>query len=233
MSQSHIPVALIAGASRGLGLGLVSEYLSRGWQVIATERQPGASPGLSALGATFGSALRIEALDINDEAQIRALAKGIEGVSLDLLFVIAGVSDDPSQTVGEISTAEFEHVFRTNVLGPMRALEWMGDSVRPDGVIAAMSSALGSLTMDPADGYEVYGASKAALNKLLRHYAARAGAKRTVLAIMPGWVRTDMGGEAAPLEVAASTAGIADAIQSRSGTPGAAFINYQNADLPW
>ena len=64
-----------------------------------------------------------------------------------------------------------------------------------------MSSTLGSIELPPNGNFEVYGASKAALNKLLKSYAARAGGKRTILALMPGWVRTEMGGSQAPLDV--------------------------------
>lgn len=229
---STTPTVLIAGASRGLGLGLVTEYLARGWQVIATERRPGASAGLAALAARDGAKLRIEALDIEDARSIAAFGATLTGVTLDLLFVNAGVSDAPDQTVGQISSEEFAHVFGANVLGPMRLIETLSQGVAPRGVIAVMSSALGSLTLDPPAGYEVYSASKAALNRLMRTYALRAG-DRTLLAMMPGWVRTDMGGEAAPLDVETSVKGLADAIAARSTKPGLSFVNYENADLPW
>jgi NAD(P)-dependent dehydrogenase (short-subunit alcohol dehydrogenase family) len=222
---STTPIALIAGASRGLGLGLVTEYLARGWQVIATERRPGASAGLAALAARDGAKLRIEALDIEDATSIAALGAALTGVTLDLLFVNAGVSDAPDQTVGQISSEEFAHVFGANVLGPMRLIETLSSpGVASRGVIAVMSSALGSLTLDPPAGYEVYSASKAALNRLMRTYALRAG-DRTLLAMMPGWVRTDMGGEAAPLDVETSVKGLADAIAARSAKPGLSFVN--------
>ncbi|MDO6415299.1 SDR family NAD(P)-dependent oxidoreductase [Sphingomonas sp. BIUV-7] len=228
--MSNFKTALVAGASRGIGLGLVREYLSRGWTVVATERQPGASADLAALAC---DALRVEALDINEEASIASLAGRLSATSLDLLFVNAGVSDDPTTPIGEVTTEEFDRVMRTNALGPMRVIEQLSDRVRPNGTIAAMTSALGSISVEPAVSYELYGASKAALNRLLRGYAVRAGGDRAVLAIMPGWVKTDMGGDQAPLEVETSVRGIADAIEARAGSRGSCFIDYQNSVLPW
>lgn len=233
MTEPRTPTALVVGASRGLGLGLAREYVSRGWQVIATERRPHSSAGLAQLKNEVGEALEIEAVDIDEADQIRALQQRLAGSTVDLLFVNAGISDDPEQTVGEIETEEFVRLFRTNVLGPMRVVDWMSSLVVPQGVIAVMTSALGSLSLDPAGGYEVYGASKAALNKLMRSYAARAGGERRLFAVMPGWVRTDMGGTQAPLDVETSVAGIAGAIAARSSQAGLTFINYQNEVLPW
>ena len=228
--MTELSTALIVGASRGLGLGLVQEYLARGWRVIATQRGSGSS---SALGALDSEALTIETLDIDDEAGIAALAARLAGTKLDLLYVNAGVSDDPAIPIGQVSTSEFDRVMRTNALGPMRVVEQLGALVTSGGTIAVMTSALGSVSTEPSPSYELYGASKAALNRLMRGYAVRAGGDHTLLAVMPGWVKTDMGGDEAPLDVATSVRGIADAIAARTGTPGLTFIDYSNAVLPW
>jgi NAD(P)-dependent dehydrogenase (short-subunit alcohol dehydrogenase family) len=224
------PTALIVGASRGLGLGLTREYLKRGWTVIATERRPGSSAALAALTC---DALSIEALDIDDGPAIDALALRLEGTMLDLLYINAGVSDDPSVPIGQVATDAFDRVMRTNALGPMRVVERLGDLVSAKGTIAVMSTALASVSVEPSAGYDVYAASKAALNRLMRGYAVRAGGDRTLLAIMPGWVQTEMGGDEAPLDVETSVRGIADAVAARAGTGGLTFIDYENAVLPW
>jgi len=231
--MSQDPTALIVGASRGLGLGLVREYLGRGWRVIATERAAGSSAGLAQLKAQVGERLTLVTVDINIPEQVRMLAAEVVDRPLDLLFVNAGVSDDPSLTIGQVASEEFARVFQTNALAPMRVVDWLGASVAPRGTIAVMTSALGSVSGEQSGGYEVYGASKAALNKLFRGYAVRAGGERSLLAIMPGWVQTDMGGAEAPLDVATSVRGIADAVAARSAQPGVEFIDYQNSTLAW
>jgi len=79
----------------------------------------------------------------------------------------------------------------------------------------------------------IYRASKAALNTMLRSFSVRAGLGRTVLAIAPGWVRADMGGPNAILEIETSVRGMADAISARRGQPGSAYIDYQGNDVAW
>lgn len=229
--STNQPTILIVGASRGIGLGLVREYLGRGWRVIASERTPSAA--LAAVAANADGQLRITTLDINDRAQISAVADSLRGESLDVLFVNAGVSDDPAQTINEISTEEFTHLMVTNALSPLRVIETLGPLVKADGRIAAMSSSLGSISTNTDGGYEAYRASKAALNMLLRSHVARAGGQRSFLALMPGWVRTDMGGPAAPVEVEDSVRGLADVIDRHAGTTGLAFVDYQGKVIPW
>lgn len=225
--------ALLLGASRGIGLGLVEEYLDRGWRVIATQRSLTVAPALCELVARAEGQLTILTADINRPDDIVALSRQLEGVTLDLMFVVAGVSDEPSQTIGQISTDEFNHLMVTNALSPMRALEQLAQYVRADGSLAVMSSALGSVSGNTSGGYETYRASKAALNMLLRSYAARAGGERSILALMPGWVKTDMGGPDAPVEVKDSTRGLADTIARHAGQPGAVFVDYQGSDIAW
>jgi NAD(P)-dependent dehydrogenase (short-subunit alcohol dehydrogenase family) len=221
--------ALIVGASRGLGLGLAREYASRGWNVIGTVRDA-ANPGPL---TEIAPAVRIERLDINHTGEVLELGDRLGDVRLDLLFVNAGVSNGPDETVADVSTEEFVRVMTTNALSPLRVIEALDGHVAPAGTIAAMSSGLGSVTNNTNGGWEVYRASKAALNTLLRSYAARAGGDRTVLAVAPGWVRTDMGGSGAPLDVETSCRGVADAIAAKHGKGGMFYVNYEGQTLPW
>jgi NAD(P)-dependent dehydrogenase (short-subunit alcohol dehydrogenase family) len=224
---------LLLGASRGIGLGLVDEYLDRGWRVIATQRSRSSAPALADRVKTANGALTVLRADINRPEDLVALSQQLSNVTLDLLFVVAGISDDPNQTIGQISTEEFNHLMVTNVLSPMRALEQLARYVRPEGSLAVMTSALGSISENTTGGYEAYRASKAALNMLLRSYAARAGGDRSILALMPGWVKTDMGGPDAPVEVKDSTAGLADTIAKHAGQPGLVFVDYQGNTIAW
>lgn len=233
-AANAIRTVLIVGASRGLGLALVGEYLRLGWRVIATIR--GATPpdALRALPVVNGGSLDIEHLDITDPVQIAALRRRLHGRILDLLFVNAGVSKGPTETIAGASTDDFVRLMVTNALSPLRVIEACIDLVAPTGSVAVMSSGLGSVANNISGGWEVYRASKAALNTLMRSFAARhAASARTFLAIAPGWVRTDMGGPNALLDVNTSIPGVVAAIEGRSGTGGMVYVDYQNQVVPW
>jgi NAD(P)-dependent dehydrogenase (short-subunit alcohol dehydrogenase family) len=226
--------ALIVGASRGLGLALAKEYLKRGWQVIATVRGGGSPGGLHALQAASNGALEIESVDITVTAQIDALRDRLQGRSLDLLFVNAGVTNRPAEKIGEVSTEEFVRILTTNSLSPLRVVERLIDGVAKNGSVAVMSSHLGSVAANTTGDWEVYRASKAALNTLMRSLAARrADDSRTLLLIAPGWVRTDMGGDDAPLDAETAISGVIDAIESRRGAGGLTYVDYRNQIVPW
>lgn len=220
--------ALIIGASRGLGLGLVRQHLARGWHVVATVRTP--SDALSALGGP----LEIENLDMDRPEQIDALAGRLAGRRFDLLFINAGVSRARELPITAVPADDIVSVFNTNAISPIRVADRLYDLVAPDGTIAFMTSILGSVAANTNGGWELYRASKAALNTLTRSFVARhADPGRTVLSVHPGWVRTDMGGDAATLDVETSTRGITDMLERRRGTGGHAYVDYRNQEIPW
>jgi NAD(P)-dependent dehydrogenase (short-subunit alcohol dehydrogenase family) len=123
----------------------------------------------------------------------------------------------------------------TNAVSPMRVAHAFLDRLRSGpGIIAFMSSGLGSVA-NKTDSYgDLYSASKAALNSLSRSLAASLGRRRvTVLAVAPGWVRTDMGGRGAPLGVEESVRGIVDVLESRAGTGRHGFVDYRGREVDW
>jgi len=224
--------ALIVGASRGLGLALASEYLKRGWQVIATVR--GSSTPLHDLKPSAGDRLEIEHLDIDVPGDIEALQRRLAGRTLDVLFVNAGIAIDSEKTIGEISTEAFTRMMVTNALSPMRVVETLDSLVAPGGVIVAMSSGLASIGNNTGGGWEAYRASKAALNTLMRSYAARQPVPtRTLLLMAPGWVRTDMGGQGAALEVNESIPLVVDVVTRQTGCSGLQYLNRLGETVPW
>lgn len=218
-----MPNALILGASRGLGLGLAQELVSRGWIVTGTVRKAQDRGALEAVGAAASLA------DITDPASVAALQTGMGG-KLDLLFVNAGISEpDDFATIGEDGIG---HLFMTNAVAPVRVALALVGSVAPAGTVAFMTSRMGSVALTTADNKAMYRASKAALNSLTRAMMQRFG-DRPVLSFHPGWVATDMGGPGADLDVATSVKGIADVIEAHRGKPGSTFVDYSGAELAW
>lgn len=224
-------LALVVGASRGLGLGLAAELNRRGWRVVATARD---AAGRQRLQQVAG-AIEVETVDINDDAAVAALRRRVDARTFDLVFVNAGISPPERRDAADASREEAAAVFLTNAVAPIRLARNFLDRVRDgSGVIAFMSSGLGSVA-NKTDSYsDLYSASKAALNSLSRSFAAALGGKRiTVLAIAPGWVRTDMGGPHAPLSVEDSARGIADVLERRAGTGRHGFVDHRGRDVAW
>jgi len=224
---------LVIGASRGLGLAIAEQYLERGWHVIATVRGS-ARTKLHDLGERWNGQLEIEVLDITVPEQVRALRKRLEGRTLDLLFVNAGVTHDESETTANISTDEFVRVMVTNALSPLRVVEAFQDLVQPNGTIAVMSSGQGSVSNNNGGRWEIYRASKAALNMLMRSFAGRhADEDRTLLLLAPGWVRTDMGGADSRFSIEETIPKLVDTIEAQSGKRGLQYLDYRGQTVPW
>jgi NAD(P)-dependent dehydrogenase (short-subunit alcohol dehydrogenase family) len=224
---------LLIGASRGLGFAMAEEYLRRGWRVVATERQAAGSK-LRELAAAAAGRLEIETVDINRPEEVAALRARLASRTFDLLFVNAGVKNDDRETIADVSTAEFVRVLTTNALSPMRAVEALRDLVAPAGTIGLMSSGQGSVANNEVGGYEVYRASKAALNTLMRSFRARHAADpRTLLLMAPGWVRTNMGGPQARLGVDESIPSLVAVIEAQQGKGGLQYLDYLGRTVPW
>jgi NAD(P)-dependent dehydrogenase (short-subunit alcohol dehydrogenase family) len=232
-TQAPAKSLLLIGASRGLGYAMAEEYLKLGWNVVATAREKSRSK-LDAPAATSQGRLEVETVDINDPHQVSALRVRLGSRTFDLLFVNAGVKNDDRETIADVSTDEFVRVLVTNALSPMRVIETLQDLVPSTGTIGVMSSGQGSVANNVSGSYEVYRASKAALNTLMRSFAARhAGDPRAMLLLAPGWVRTDMGGPQARLGVDESIPSLVRTVNAQEGNAGLQYLDYLGRTVPW
>lgn len=131
---------LLIGASRGLGLAIVAEYLARGWDVTATLRGGRTDP--HDLAAAAGDRLVIEKLDINSPDEFAALRERLAGQVFNQLFVNGGIANDPRVPISIVTTEEFFDLMVTNALSPLRVVEALAELVTANGGIGLMSSGL-------------------------------------------------------------------------------------------
>lgn len=195
-------VALVQGASRGIGLGLVRALLADDaiGGVIATCRDPGSARPLNELAC---DRLSIHALDVTDPAQIESLARALdgEGVRISLLINAAGVLHGgglaPEKKLEDVDAQALQRVFAVNTFGPALMLRWFRPLLARDGkaVFAAISARVGSIGDNRLGGWYAYRASKAALNQVVRTAGielARRNRNVIVAALHPGTTDTDL-----------------------------------------
>jgi NAD(P)-dependent dehydrogenase (short-subunit alcohol dehydrogenase family) len=221
---------LLIGASRGIGFELASQYIADGWRVIATARSDEGLERLKALGA---QTLR---LDVANPASNSGLAWQLDGEKIDLAIYVAGAMDRASASTPPTRDS-FDAVMHTNVMGAMQVIPQIVPMVQEtQGVIACISSIMGSLQETASGNAALYRVSKAALNMVVRCTQAEQPGI-TVLAIHPGWVQTDMGGAQAPLTPEQSAISLRQTLERIRTQPRpedrGAFLNHDGSPLPW
>ena len=214
-----MPTALITGTGRGLGKELARQYTVDGWKVIGTERGP---------NAEFR-------LDVAKREDISRLARKLKGVPIDLLFCNAGISGKRGMAPGSFDFESWEQILRVNLLGAAALAEALLDNVAASAgkTIAMMSSRLGSIS--ESSGITLpYSTSKAALNMLVKGLAVTLASRGIiVVALSPGWVRTDMGGAQAPLTPENSVQGLRKVIAGLGKTDSGRFLSHDGSQIPW
>nr|XP_013798158.1 PREDICTED: C-factor-like [Apteryx mantelli mantelli] len=247
---------LVTGSNRGIGLELVRQLAASPQapqHIFATCREPDGPSGkaLRELAAQHPS-IKLVQLDSSNPASIQGAVQAVEshlkGQGLNLLINNAGVSSHA--TLQSVDSQEMLAAFTTNVIGPLQVtkeflplLEKAAKGLGKEGLscsraaIINVSTKVGSIGLClgvlEAPMYP-YRASKAAQNMMTRCMAAELKDKGILCtAIHPGWVKTDMGTEKAPLTVEHSVRGILTVLASLSQDTTDAFLDWKGNSVPW
>jgi NAD(P)-dependent dehydrogenase (short-subunit alcohol dehydrogenase family) len=223
------PSVLITGANRGIGLELARQYSAAGWHVIGTARQPGTAAELRAVGA------EVLQLDVTDQASVDRLARDLAGQPLDILINNAGIQS-LMWTLDDIDIEAFKRTLDVNTLGPVRVTRALLPNLRSGELrkIVNVTTNLSSIAGNTEGGFYGYRESKAALNMFTRSLAAELGTEGFICIVLhPGWVKTDMGGAQAPLNVRESVEGMRRVIEALSFADNGSFWTYAGEPMPW
>ena len=227
----------ITGSNRGIGLALAQHLAEAGHTVFAAARRPEQASALYALARRHAGRVHVVPLDVTDEAAIRAAAQRVQAVAhgLDWLINNAGVlaRDERWDT---LDPAAMQDAFRVNAIAPLIVAKHFVPLLRQGQapLICQMTSVMGSIALTEGGGYYSYRGSKAALNMMsvvLAHELRPLGI--TVVLMHPGWVRTDMGGAAAPLAPKTSAQGIVRVLEGLTLADSGRFLTWEGRELPW
>ncbi|WP_257386816.1 SDR family oxidoreductase [Tahibacter caeni] len=232
-----MPVAIVSGANRGLGLELVQQLLQRGWRVIAACRKTQVRR-LTELAGSHPGHLHVMPLDVTSERSIAAFAGEAALVTdhVDLLVNNAGVLIS-GERFGQVAAKSLMESFAVNAAGALLLTQACAGLLKHAGGarVANVSTIMGSIAGTDTFRTPSYAASKAALNMVTRLLAAELSPQRIVVAAFhPGWVQTDMGGANAPLAVdQAATLLIDRALALRPADAGRFIASEDGRDIPW
>jgi NAD(P)-dependent dehydrogenase (short-subunit alcohol dehydrogenase family) len=228
---------LISGANRGIGLEFVRQLLGRGDRVVAACRHTARASELNRLSGQYPGHLKVLPLDVAVPRSIDELVRVIDMLELniDVLINNAGVLPE-GEVFGKVESEKLLQAFATNAQGPFLLTQALASRMPDGGKVVAISSGLGSIARATGFDRPSYNISKAALNMVMRMLGYALAARGIpVLALSPGWVRTDMGGENADMDAETSVSNmlkVIDALRFDANAIGQ-FLGNTGKPVPW
>ena len=233
---------LVTGANRGLGLELCRQLLAQGGRVVAACRHPGKATALNALAGEYPGHVHVVPLEVAEPKShaslVHELALLTAGEPLDLLVNNAGVLRG-GERYGGVQAADLETSFRTHALGPFLLVQTLTPQLAEGARVANLSSEMGSIGLRQVGLHQEFRTPSYAIGKAAQNMAtsllAQALAPRgiVVVALHPGWVRTDMGTDRAALSPQESALGLLQVIAGLKAQDSGAFLDWQGQTLPW
>jgi NAD(P)-dependent dehydrogenase (short-subunit alcohol dehydrogenase family) len=225
---------LITGASRGIGLELTRQYAENGDTVFALCRNPHSADALNELARQSGGRVNVAAMDVSDEASIKAAAGILGAQPINILINNAGIRGGEDQSLEDVNTADWIEALKVMTIGPFRVVQAFLENLKraKKPKIMTITSQMGASTW-PMGGSYNYGSAKAAVNRVMMALAIDLKSQVIVNLIHPGWVQTDMGGRNADITPQVSAAGICKVIASVTEADSGKFLKWNGENHPW
>lgn len=222
---------VVTGANRGIGLEFAKQLLAEGHSVIAGVRSPESMK-------FSHEKMSILQLDVSSTSSVREFAENVKSMSqsIDILVNNAGRMDGRWQSLEDVDPEVSLEVLNVNTIGPLRVSQvlWPLLQASNKGKIANISSLMGSIDDCMSGRSYAYRTSKTGLNMITKILAVEGKNHNiTVTAYHPGWAKTDMGGERAPVPVSVSVKGLIGLIHKQDIAQSGRFFEYTGDELSW
>ena len=235
----------ITGTSRGLGLEMVKQLVSRktSGQIFATCRAPDQAVDLARIAAENKN-VHLMQLDVTDCQSFPAVSEAVREMTgeagLNILINNAGVAPK-STRITMVTEDQMMETFKTNVVAPVLLTKSLLPNLKEgvshsnqSSLVVNISSILGSIAENTQGGLYPYRSSKAGVNAVSKSLSLDLAPNNILaVAIHPGWVQTDMGGKNAPLTSSQSIEGVLELIDNFSSEQNGGFYDNFGKQLPW
>lgn len=222
---------VITGANRGLGLEFAKQLLDEGHTIIAGVRSPESMD-------FEHEKMTVHQLDVASTTSVETFAKHVKSsvASIDVLVNNAGRMDGRWQSLGEVDPDMSLEVLNVNTIGPLRVSQALWPLLQGEKPtkVANISSLMGSIDDCLSGRSYAYRTSKTGLNMITKILAVEGQPDNiTVTSYHPGWAKTDMGGERAPVPASVSVKGLIGLINQQTTERSGRFFEYTGEELPW
>jgi NAD(P)-dependent dehydrogenase (short-subunit alcohol dehydrogenase family) len=230
-------LSLVTGANRGLGLALATALLQRGDRVVATARHPGKATALNTLTGRFPGRLHMLPLDVasgkSRDELARELPLVLDDSHVDLLVNNAGVLHS-GERWGKLHQDILEDSLRINAIGPLLLVQALEKFLADGATVANISTQMASLSTRTEFRSPSYSMSKVAQNMATVQMALALKPRGIrVVALNPGWVRTDMGGAGGELTPEDAAEGLLKAIDGVGEADSGRFLDWRGQPMAW
>lgn len=235
-----MPAVLITGANRGIGYQHARQYAEQGWQVYACARNPDDSASLRKLSQQHHATVQLCKLDVTDHKAVDRLASELRDRPIDVLLNNAGTFGPLGAPAGmayqSLTNMDYDiwrNILEINLLAPFKVATAFRDHVAASRMrlLVMMSSGLASISDNQGHSY-AYRSSKAGLNILAKGMAAE-WQDIIVIAMAPGWCKTDLGGADALLDAADSVHDQQQTFRHLTQADSGRFIDMHGQSVAW